>query len=122
MTAPFPGLRPAYVAGAVFLTALAYTSVQHGAHGYAAALCCTAALLLTAARRETLAARQARTVAVRAERAARARARALADDQQLADVYARGWLDLHASCCLTAWHTGGTDHDTRHCTRKDTNR
>ncbi|MET8693605.1 hypothetical protein ABZV65_13800 [Streptomyces bauhiniae] len=116
MTTAFPGLRLAYVAAAVFLTALAYLSAQHQAHGCAAALCCTAALLLTAARRETLAARDRRAAAVRAERAARARA--LADDQ-LADVYARGWLDLHASCCLTAWHTGGTDHDPRHCTRKD---
>lgn len=121
MTASFPGLRPVYAAGAVYLTVLAYLSVQHGAHGHVAALCCTAALLLTAARRETLAARQARTVAVRAERAARARALA-DDDRQFADEYARGWLDLHASCCLTAWETGGTDHDTRHCTRKDTKR
>ncbi|MFD6025674.1 hypothetical protein [Streptomyces griseoluteus] len=118
MTPPFPGLRWLYAAGAVYLAVLAYISAQHQAYGHAAALCCTAALLLTAARRETLAARQARAAAVRAERAARAQA--LADEQQFAGEYARGWLALHTSCCLTAWDTGGTDHDPRHCTRKDT--
>ncbi|MEV8048399.1 hypothetical protein AB0P02_31815, partial [Streptomyces griseoluteus] len=100
-----------------YLLFLAAISTLHQAHGHAAALCCTAGLLLTAARRETLAARDRRTAAVHAERAARARA--LADDRPYAAEIARGWLDLHTSCCLTAWDTGGTTHDPRHCTRKD---
>ncbi|MFJ3663129.1 hypothetical protein ACIPPM_21990 [Streptomyces sp. NPDC090119] len=120
MTGTTRALRLACVTAAVYLTVLAYTSALHRAHGHAAALCCTAFLLLTAARRETLAARDRRAAAVRAERAARARA--YADDRPYAAEYARGWLDLHASCCLTGWHTGGTDHDLVHCTRKDHSR
>lgn len=35
---------------------------------------------------------------------------------------AADWNDLDRTCCLRHWETRGTDHDPRHCTRKDTTR
>ncbi|MYS44093.1 hypothetical protein GTY23_23240 [Streptomyces sp. SID5998] len=37
----------------------------------------------------------------------------------IADEMARAWLALDDACCLTAWTSGGIQHDTDHCTRKD---
>ena len=37
----------------------------------------------------------------------------------LADRIALGWQALDDACCLRWWESAETEHDPRHCTRKD---
>ncbi|MFH8792233.1 hypothetical protein [Streptomyces sp. NPDC017941] len=31
----------------------------------------------------------------------------------------QGWTAINSACCLASWGSGGTGHDTPHCTRTD---
>jgi hypothetical protein len=86
-------------------------SARNGAAWYAIGLFIVSLLLLAALAREYVAADERRAAAVRAERAARLRARQ--------DEAALNWADLELACCLRAWESRGIEHDARHCTRKD---
>ncbi|MFF4040527.1 hypothetical protein [Streptomyces sp. NPDC001816] len=101
----------AYVLGGMLAAHCGLNSARNGAPWYAAGLFAVSLLLGVAVAREYTAADERRAAAVRAERAARLRA------QQ--DDAALGWADLERSCCLRAWESHGTEHDTHHCTRKD---
>ncbi|MGW0865768.1 hypothetical protein [Streptomyces sp. NPDC002611] len=102
----------AYLLAALLTAHCAVISARNEAWWYGAGLFGVSLLLIVALAREYIATDERRAAAVKAQRAARLRA------QQ--DTAALGWADLERSCCLLAALTGGADHDTDHCSRKDT--
>lgn len=104
----------AYLLGAALTTYCATVSAQQHAPGYAAGLGTVAVLLVTAAVRELLAAGERSLVAIRADRAVRARTHQYDSAEGVARV------TLAAACgCERWWTSAGAEHDTEHCARKD---
>lgn len=101
----------AYLLGAALTTYCATASAQHRAPGYAAGLGTVAVLLVIAAVRELLAAGERSLVAIRADRAVRARAHQYDSAKGVARV------TLAASCCEPWWTSAGAEHDDQ-CTRR----
>ncbi|MFE6025563.1 hypothetical protein [Streptomyces niveus] len=114
-------LQAAYLAGAFLLGLTAIQRAAHDVWPQALAATVVTVLLVDGAVR---AADYARTreqlraaIEEQTRRAARARhAAAITKDTEAI------WHDLLAACCLTAWETGGRDHDTATCTRTENHR
>lgn len=103
-----------YLGAAVLVAHCAVTSADNGALWYAAGLFGVSLLLLVALAREYVAADERRTVAVRAERAARLRDRAEQRDiRRTAD-------SLGHACCERWWTSCGFYHDDTCKTRRRT--
>ncbi|MFJ1653672.1 hypothetical protein ACIOC2_20240 [Streptomyces sp. NPDC088337] len=108
MTRSDRALRWLYLLAALFLGHCSVTSAHAGAWWYAITLFGVSLLLAVAIARETVAARERRAAAVRAERAARLRTWA-----------SQARADLEDGCCERWWTSAGAEHDSPHCTRKD---
>lgn len=98
-----------HLAGVAWLGHCATAGARHGAWWTVAAFVAVSALLLTAILRETECADE------HVPRPAPPRTREAA----LADRLAMDWQDFEALCCLRAWESRGTAHDTAHCARTD---
>ncbi|AZM54144.1 hypothetical protein DMA15_17500 [Streptomyces sp. WAC 01529] len=104
-------LRWHYLVAAALVGHCAAIATRDGHWWYGVGLFITGLLLLVAHARECAAADERRATAVRAERAARLRARQ--------DAAALGWDELATACCLRAWETRGAAHDKPTCARKE---
>ncbi|GAB2732597.1 hypothetical protein [Streptomyces bullii] len=98
----------AYLLADLLAARCAINAARNGAPWYAAGLFAVSLLLLVALAREYVAADERRAAAVRAERAARLRAR-----------QAEAALDWDSLCCLIGFESRGDLHDPDRCTRKD---
>lgn len=111
------------VAWLALLAWLAWCAVQsytHGAPAAAGAFVAGSALAVTGALRGFALDDAQDDLARAREETADARARAgaweaAAGQCPVAAEITLGWAALDAACCLTAWHTGGHQHDTTCC-------